>query len=39
MFRVEGRAFYLARHEGALTRGNVKRIAQEWIERQKLMRA
>lgn len=33
MIRVDGREAYLARDEGGLTRGDVKRMALEWVQK------
>ena len=35
MIRVDGREAYLCRHEGGMTRREVKQLAREWFERNR----
>lgn len=35
MIRLDRRDLYLARYEGAMTRGNVKQLAREWMDRRR----
>lgn len=34
MIRVDARDLYLARYEGAMTRGDVKQLVREWFQKK-----